>query len=102
MKETIILILQLIAPLATYFIGWVVGRKKNLAEFEGIQLANFDKAIKIYRGIADDLEKEMMSMKKEMIELTHKLEQANKENAELKEKIHELEQKISSLNNNIK
>lgn len=101
MKETIILVLQLIAPLGTYLIGWIVGRKKNLAEFEGLQLANFDKAIDIYRKIADDLEKEMTSMKKEMSDLTVKLEEANKENAELKQKIQELEKKISSLNNNL-
>lgn len=107
-KDFAILALQLSAPVATYLIGWITGRRKHLAETESAELANIERAIGIYRKLTEDLEKEMADLKHELTEvrrqneeLMRKLDQANKENLELKKQIESLEIKISNLKNSI-
>lgn len=63
--------------------GWFFTRKKQHAELQANELDNVDKAVKIYREVADDLAKQL---KTAITELN-----------EAKQTIKELEQKVEAL-----
>lgn len=65
------------------FVGWFFTRKKQHTELQANELDNVDKAVRIYREVADDLAKQL---KTAIIELN-----------EAKQTIKELEEKVEAL-----
>lgn len=61
---------QIIAPLLTAVVGWLIGRRRSNAEAVASELANVEKSLAIYRGIIADLEAKVERLEKRIIELT--------------------------------
>jgi len=82
---------------ATAVIGWLFGRKKQIAEIRSIELDNADKAAKIWRDLASELKKDLLMLHEEnkqmranVKELESKVQELIAENKELKRKFQSL------------
>lgn len=84
MNETLIL---LISNTLTGIAGWFVGKRKQQADTDNQVLRNLELSINLYRGIIDDLKKEIESLNIKVQDLEKKIDELHKENKILKSKV---------------
>lgn len=81
------LITTLLAPIITTivgaFAGWFFGRRKQQAEAVMNELETVEKAVAIWRQIAQDLKAEMELQSKQILSLRTEVEELRKDNAGL-------------------
>uniref|UniRef100_UPI0039A5B968 cell wall anchor protein n=1 Tax=Ornithobacterium rhinotracheale TaxID=28251 RepID=UPI0039A5B968 len=77
--------------------GWFFTRKKQRAELQANELDNVDKAVKIYREVADDLAKQLKTAITELNEAKKEIDKSKKELDEARKTIKELERKVEAL-----
>lgn len=82
-----------ISILLTYF----VARRKSKGDAISTELANVEKAISIYRGIAEDLQREIHELKTELEKVYQQNKTIQLENRDLKKQLSHLEQKLNEL-----
>lgn len=91
--------LDVLIPLIASALGALWGkkteRKKAQADLSGVELDNVDKAVRIWRGLAETLEAKVDELINEIHELRAEMEKLRKENVELKKT---LEQNTKSNN----
>jgi peptidoglycan hydrolase CwlO-like protein len=80
-------ILLLISNVLTGIVGWFVGRRKVNAETDNQVLRNLELSVNLYRGIIDDLKKEIEALNVKIQELENKIDELHRENRELKKLI---------------
>lgn len=78
---------------------YLVGKRKSKADAIAAELANVEKAISIYRGIAKDLQTEIQQLKAELEKLYQQNSAIRIENRDLKKKLQHLERKLDELSN---
>lgn len=98
-------IISIVIPFVTGVIGWLGGKRKRKADAAHTELENVQQAIKIWRGIAEDLSKKCTDLMHELEiqrdqnkQLVKDLEQLHRDNAELKSKIGRMEKQLKILN----
>jgi peptidoglycan hydrolase CwlO-like protein len=77
-------ILVLISSTLTGIAGWYVGRRKVNAETDNQVLRNLELSVNLYRGIIDDLKKEIEALNIKIQELEDKIDVLHQENKRLK------------------
>lgn len=77
-------------------LAFIFYRRKNRAETIYAELANVDKAIDIYRKLAEDLQAEIRDLKLELEKVYEQNKQVIAENKDLKRKLQELESKLDN------
>ena len=81
--------------------GYLFGKRKNRADAQGSELDNVDKAVTIWRKLAEDLEKKMTSeidsLRKENEELRGLVTKLSEENEELRVKMKTLDRENRKL-----
>ncbi|MRJ11536.1 cell wall anchor protein [Ornithobacterium rhinotracheale] len=75
--------------------GWFFTRKKQHAELQANELDNVDKAVKIYREVADDLSKQLKTAITELNEAKKELDEARQTIKELEEKVEALTHELT-------
>jgi peptidoglycan hydrolase CwlO-like protein len=76
--------LLLISNSITAIAGWFVGRKKQQAETDNSVLRNLELAVNLYKGIIDDLKREIHELNLKIQELEKKVDELHAENKKLK------------------
>jgi peptidoglycan hydrolase CwlO-like protein len=76
--------LLLISNSITAIAGWFVGRKKQQAETDNSVLRNLELAVNLYKGIIDDLKREIHELNLKIQELERKVDELHAENKKLK------------------
>jgi chromosome segregation ATPase len=101
LKELIADVGNLILPALTALFAWYVGKRKAKADAASSELENVQKAIQIWREVAQDMEMkcdrlllELEAMKKQNRGLISDIAGLRKENKELKLLIADLEKKL--------
>jgi len=84
MNDTIIL---LISNSLTGIAAWFVGKRKQQADTDNQVLRNLELSINLYRGIIEDLKKEIESLNIKVQDLEKKIDELHKENKILKSKV---------------
>ena len=84
MNDTIIL---LISNSLTAAAAWFVGKRRATAETDNQVLRNLELSINLYRGIIEDLKKEIESLNIKVQDLEKKIDELHKENKILKSKV---------------
>ena len=84
MNETILLFLS---NALTGIAAWFVGKRKQQADTDNQVLRNLELSINLYRGIIDDLKKEIESLNIKVQDLEKKIDELHKENKILKAKV---------------
>jgi peptidoglycan hydrolase CwlO-like protein len=84
MNETLLL---LISNTLTAVAGFFVGKRKMTAETDNQVLRNLELSVNLYRGIIEDLKKEIESLNIKVQELEKKIDELHSENKILKSKI---------------
>lgn len=84
MNETILLFLS---NAITAVAGWWVGKRKVNAETDNQVLRNLELSVNLYRGIIEDLKKEIESLNIKVQELELKIDELHAENRLLKQKL---------------
>jgi peptidoglycan hydrolase CwlO-like protein len=84
MNETILLFLS---NALTGIAAWFVGKRKQQADTDNQVLRNLELSINLYRGIIDDLKKEIESLNIKVQELEKKIDELHAENKILKSKL---------------
>lgn len=84
MNETILLFLS---NALTGIAAWFVGRRKQQADTDNQVLRNLELSINLYRGIIEDLKKEIESLNIKVQELEKKIDELHAENKILKSKL---------------
>jgi peptidoglycan hydrolase CwlO-like protein len=79
-SELILIISNALTGIAAFF----VGKRKTNAETDSIVLKNLELSISLYRGIIEDLKKEIESLNIKVQHLEQKIDQLHEENKELK------------------
>ncbi len=64
--------------------AWFVGKRKANAETDNMVLRNLELSVNLYRGIIDDLKKEIESLNVKVQELETKIDELHEENKRLK------------------
>ena len=64
--------------------AWFVGKRKANAETDNMVLKNLELSVNLYRGIIDDLKKEIESLNIKVQELEQKIDELHEENKRLK------------------
>lgn len=85
---------EIITAIISAFVAWFFSRKKQQMEVQANELDNVEKAVRIYREVADDLSKQLKTAITE-------LNEAKKELDEARQTIKELEQKVEALTNEL-
>ncbi len=80
-------ILTAIFGIATTFAGWFAARRKNLAETRATELANTEKAVKMYREIVEDLGAKYKAAISDVDDLSAKYKDAISQLQEAKEQL---------------
>jgi peptidoglycan hydrolase CwlO-like protein len=80
-------LLLLISNALTGVIAWFVGKRKVNAETDNQVLRNLELSVNLYRGIIDDLKKEIEALNVKIQELEDKIDELHRENRELKKLI---------------
>jgi len=81
------ILITIIASTLTGVLGWMAGRKKNIAQTRSIELENIHKAIKIWREMAEKFEVRTKDMEDQIEKLTEENKRLSSEVALLKKKI---------------
>lgn len=84
MDNNLILILS---NALTAVAAWFVGRRKVNAETDNQVLRNLELSVNLYRGIIDDLKREIEALNVKIQQLEGKIDELHKENKELKKLI---------------
>ncbi len=98
-KEMLAFVSSTASAAASGLVMYLVGRRKTKADAIAAELANVEKAIGIYRGIAQDLEKEIHQLKAELEKVYQQNNAIRVENRDLKTKLQHLERKLDELSN---
>ena len=77
-------LLLLVSNMLTGIAAWFVGRRKVNAETDNQVLRNLELSVNLYRGIIDDLKKEIESLNIKVQELENKIDELHEENKRLK------------------
>lgn len=107
------LVLAIVGMFFTSLITWIFSKRKTKAEADQAEgdarakdLDNFQKSIDIYRGMAEDLGKqvnnllqELSATRQENANLRVAMQSLREENVLLKQKMAKLEKKLDELNN---
>jgi peptidoglycan hydrolase CwlO-like protein len=80
-------ILLLISNVLTGIVAWFVGKRKVNAETDNQVLKNLELSVNLYRGIIDDLKKEIEALNIKIQQLEDKIDVLHNENRELKKLI---------------
>jgi predicted RNase H-like nuclease (RuvC/YqgF family) len=80
-------LLSYLIPVILFILGWINGRRKSKAESELLEMQTTEKAVAIWRQLAQDL-------KTEVAELHSLVEELKEENGKLKYEIHKLKQSL--------
>ena len=80
-------ILLLISNVLTGIVAWFVGKRKVNAETDNQVLRNLELSVNLYRGIIDDLKKEIEALNIKIQQLEDKIDVLHNENRELKKLI---------------
>jgi peptidoglycan hydrolase CwlO-like protein len=84
MNETLLL---LISNTLTAVAGWFVGKRRQQADTDNAVLRNLELSVNLYRGIIEDLKKEIESLNIKVQELEKKIDELHSENKILKSKL---------------
>lgn len=79
-------------------IGFILGRKKENVEIKGSELDNTEKAVKLWREMAEELKKQVDELSGKVDNLMTEVHSLRLENAELRTKIDENKRKGTKLN----
>ena len=77
-------LLLLISNILTGIAAWFVGKRKVDSETDNQVLRNLELSVNLYRGIIDDLKKEIESLNQKIQELEKKIDELHEENKKLK------------------
>ena len=77
-------LLLLISNSLTGIAAWFVGRRKADSETDNQVLRNLELSVNLYRGIIDDLKKEIEGLNVKIQELEKKIDELHEENKKLK------------------
>jgi peptidoglycan hydrolase CwlO-like protein len=80
MENYILLASNILTGLA----AWFVGKRKANAETDNMVLRNLELSVNLYRGIIDDLKKEIESLNIKVQQLETKIDELHEENKRLK------------------
>jgi peptidoglycan hydrolase CwlO-like protein len=80
-------ILLLISNVLTGIVAWFVGKRKVNAETDNQVLRNLELSVNLYRGIIDDLKKEIEALNIKIQQLENKIDELHEENKKLKKLI---------------
>ena len=90
--------------IGTMVVGYLLGKKKQDAETRVTQataqtseLDAVEKAVAIWRGLAQDLRKETLDLKKEVEELSSLVLRLENENTKLRDEINHLQEKLAKI-----
>jgi predicted transcriptional regulator len=76
------ILMNLITPSLAAFLTWVFTKRKNKAEVKSSELDNYDKNLKIYQNIIDDLKVRMdqlLASNQNLVESLRKQVESNRE-----------------------
>jgi peptidoglycan hydrolase CwlO-like protein len=90
MKESIGIIITAMGGIITAIITYYLGKKKQTVEIQNTELDNVDKAVKIWRQLAQDMQRDMENWKSLAIKLQGELD-------ELKNEVHKLQEENGRL-----
>lgn len=68
-------------------IGFILGRKKENVEIKGSELDNTEKAVKLWREMAEELKRQVDDLSQKVDTLMSEVHSLREENAELRNKI---------------
>lgn len=77
-------LLLIISNLLTGVAGWFVGKRKLTVETDNQVLKNLELSVNLYRGIIDDLKREIESLNIKIQGLEKKIDELHDENKQLK------------------
>lgn len=77
-------LLLIISNVLTGIAAWFVGKKKADAETDNQVLRNLELSVNLYRGIIDDLKKEIEALNIKIQQLEDKIDELHEENKKLK------------------
>lgn len=77
-------LLLIISNVLTGIAAWFVGKKKADAETDNQVLRNLELSVNLYRGIIDDLKKEIEALNIKIQQLEGKIDELHEENKKLK------------------
>ncbi len=77
-------ILLIVSNILTGVAAWFVGKKKADAETDNQVLRNLELSVNLYRGIIDDLKKEIEALNVKIQQLEGKIDELHEENKKLK------------------
>ena len=80
--------------------GWVVARRKNLAEARITELDAVEKAVTVWRELSEQLQRKYEQLLQRQDDLEKEMQLIRKDNRELKAKNKELIQKLKILSGN--
>ncbi|MBV5336902.1 MAG: hypothetical protein J0653_02625 [Deltaproteobacteria bacterium] len=94
-------IIGFLAPVISALAAYVFARRKNVADAQASELDNVDKAVTIWRKLAEQLEAnlkcEMDSLRRANAELREQIDKLSEENSELRKKMKTLDQENRKL-----
>lgn len=76
-------VIPVLTALGAGFSGWLFGRRKQAAEAVASELETIEKAVAIWREIAQDLKKELEAQSAEIAKLRDEVSTLRKDNAGL-------------------
>lgn len=77
-------LILLVSNLLTGSMAWFVGRKRQQADTDNQVLRNLELSVNLYRGIIEDLKKEIEGLNLKVQELEKKINELHVENKKLK------------------
>lgn len=77
-------ILLIVSNILTGVAAWFVGKRKVDAETDNQVLRNLELSVNLYRGIIDDLKKEIEALNVKILQLEGKIDELHEENKKLK------------------
>lgn len=83
MEQLIDVIIPILAGLVSGFSGWLFARRKQAAEAAASELETIEKAVSIWREVAQDLKKELESQSREIAKLRDEVSTLRRDNARL-------------------
>jgi peptidoglycan hydrolase CwlO-like protein len=77
-------LLLLISNTLTAVAGFFIGKRRSSAETDNIVLRNLELSVNLYRGIVEDLKKEIHDLNLKIQDLEKKIDELHEENKKLK------------------
>jgi len=82
---------------ATGFAGWIFGRRRSVAETQGVELENVGKAVEIWRESAENLAEQLKVYSEQVRINNEQLVTLKQENVRLNEEINQLRSELDKL-----